>query len=854
MSPHEVAKGDEVQEQPDVQSNKEVHLRQLFYLLGQASDLSDSSEASAIGKLIFEPNFELFYEVYVTCLMHSLYRPVDPSRTILFMVEDPDDELYWKRVFAFHQPPPTHILGLMDITYDLEGTGKEEKLALLVWGTCKLVDGHTFDMELTYSGNRAQASSSVLSLYTDNYVEELVKKNLPTDCQIRQLALRDTKWPEDLHLLSEIELDMLFCQLISSVVYDMPFDSQSLEAGLPVAPQWEYQRVQSQIQALLGQRINGSLSFKAIYEKEEVVPERIYLHGDPFLFECPPTNNQFEDYWEDLRDKEDNIPAVPIEEIGRWTEIWVEQRAALEVIGQQQYYLRYPDQLRYQSTTPSVAPEYIFNEPAAQPGNSQSGVTQRDLVARSHNLMLGYRRYGHTARLAYWKQLRESIVDVDCLSLITTHLWLSSLMAAPDRSILYLDPKLVAIILDLDRRGPAGVNGNISELFERQVLWEQMGPLSTVLALLNMDELCEPSPGKLSWMLLELRVEHGQVTMVEVILAPCMHYDKAQFTQLMIQLIEALNQILPTRPLVSQTSKVQQKTHSLILPPPFSEESIVLVMMAYLCGKLLDQQVATVEVQAMRQGLCFYFDSALRNLEVDYSFPWPGLTNNLGALLTECNEADVARRRFHLASNQEPSPIEMFPLRRSYTATVATPGPSEPFFLELAQSCSSHKQGLLVHTSGQSIEALDKAILLGQYPSFDPLFNTLLDGANSLSLDELTNLVYSLGGPENAATHRLLMTGEHNNMLLSLDWEKDAIHPEPEWLLSGYDMDSLSLTCFDVPEILEAGSYHPYPNRDLSLMHSNELTVDLQGKDIKMHTCKYKPTFYILSTNLTVLV
>ncbi|GAB1528264.1 hypothetical protein RhiTH_011456 [Rhizoctonia solani] len=770
----------------------------------------------------------------------------------------PVDRSYWGTITTSGQPPPTHLIGLCSILLQPDDI---EETALLVWGTCELVDDLTLDIELTYYDNRARIPSSTLVEEVNNWVWTVVENNLPCGYNMGQKVLWGAKWSEDYHTFSEIELDMVFCQIISAVVYDMPFHPQILADGPPLMPRWPYEMTQAQIQTLLGQRVDGSLSYKALVSENDFVPERIYLHGYPFEAEILPMHDTLEGYGFEEQEEVEEVPSVPMEDIFTRhdslnsskktnftnftllrTEAWIEQKAALEATGQQHYYLMFSDKLRYQTATPSIASEFSVH--VVEPGPNRSVVMQRDLIAKTHDCMLAHRKYRHTARLVYWKQLRESTPDMDCISFVTTNLWLSSLMAAPDRCIFYLDPNLVTTILELYRNNPSELDGNIPELFGRQDLWDQMGPLARILAILKLDDLCEPSPGKLSWTLLELEVEKGRVTTVDVVLAPCTNFNKPQFTQLLSHLIEALNKILPARPLVTRTSKVKQRTHSLILPPPFNEESILLVMIAYLCGKMLNQEVATVDVQTMRQGLCFYFDLALRNPEVDYSFPWPGLTDEVGMLLTEYNQTDVARKRFHLAHNQEPSPIEMFSRRRSYAATVATPGPSEPFFLELAQSHSSHAEGILMHTSGRSIDALDKAILLGQYPSFNPLFSTTLDGPNTISPEELTELVYSLGGPEDPSTHNLLMTGEHEDQSLVLGWEKNAIYPQPEWLLTGYDLDSLTLTCSKVPEILEAGSYHPYPNRDLSLIYNNELTVKIQGKPVKMHTC---PNFCIMT-------
>ncbi|QRW21908.1 hypothetical protein RhiXN_09495 [Rhizoctonia solani] len=139
-------------------------------------------------------------------------------------------------------------------------------------------------------------------------------------------------------------------------------------------------------------------------------------------------------------------------------------------------------------------------------------------------------------------------------------------------------------------------------------------------------------------------------------------------------------------------------------------------MIAHFCGKLLDQEVRELDTGTMQQSFCYFYNQALCSNNIDSSFPWPGLTDEQGIMFTDKAPAAVAQRRFHLAINWEPSPIEVFPCTQSWVATIVTPGLLAPFFLELAQPTTSYPPGILFGTSGRSLEQLEKAALLGEDP------------------------------------------------------------------------------------------------------------------------------------------
>jgi hypothetical protein len=279
----------------------------------------------------------------------------------------------------------------------------------------------------------------------------------------------------------------------------------------------------------------------------------------------------------------------------------------------------------------------------------------------------------------------------------------------------------------------------------------------------------------------------------------------------------------------------------LFLPTPVTQEAIVLVMIAYLCSKILAQEVEGVDICSFRQSLCYYYDKALRGSEVDSSSPWPGITDENGRLLTSgCNPA-VERRRFSLAANEEPLSLDALPRRRSYPVPLLLPSDSDPFFAELALPVTRFAEDMLVGTSGRSLEDLQTAVFLGQLPSWpDHLSDHRLQQPDALSLNEYYDLVHAVGGPESIAGQRLLVTGEYEGSRVRLDWLKDAAHLEKEWLMAGTDVDSLSLTTQDAPLFLQAGSFYPYPSRALTVTARNNLQVNVSGTVLEMHTCEWE--------------
>ncbi|KAG8792616.1 hypothetical protein FRC12_005466 [Ceratobasidium sp. 428] len=450
------------------------------------------------------------------------------------------------------------------------------------------------------------------------------------------------------------------------------------------------------------------------------------------------------------------------------------------------------------------------------------------------------RAHSPTARLAFWNQLRESNPSPQCISFITSHLWLSSLLAEPGRNTFYIDPVLAEDIISKYEEDPFDVDVDaLPGLWERHNIWPAMGREAQVFVLCQLKGVT--TPRERSWVLATFNATRGRVHRIDMLFPPLEGFDLKAFTGPMESLISALSLVLPGMFPAERTSEVARTARTLLLPDPCTEEAILLVMVAHLCAGLISQSPESVDVNVFRQELCFYYDVALRPGEIDSSFPWRGITDQEGRLLLEECEPDVAQRRFSLATNRQPSPFEAFPRRRSYAAALVVAGPTAPFFAELAQARSTVEPDMLMETSGRSVEEFEKAVLLGPYPSWPPSMpDEALHTPEALSLDDYRDTVWSLGGPQSPDAQKFLITGKHEGRRITLDWLKETVPLQKEWMIASTDVDSLSLTTQEAPTFLEAGCYYPYPSRALSLLNRNNLKVNIKGKAVEMHTCKYK--------------
>ncbi|EUC61789.1 hypothetical protein RSOL_406770, partial [Rhizoctonia solani AG-3 Rhs1AP] len=730
------------------------------------------------------------------------------------------------------------------------------RISILVWGTCRLVGNKSLHIKYTFLDSCAELELPTEMSKLKPFIEVQIEGSIPFPYLVDKFTFIPSHWTEQTTNLSELEHDMLFCQLISTVVHELPFNFMA--KAHPVRPLWAYDVVETQIRLLLGQVAEGQISLEKIKSGKDFVPACVYLHGDAFESNDGPGVSDIPRSAEDEIESEgesqagvDDAEEIPELAEGLMTHLNTleSSRAGLEITDESDWYITGSNGIKYQIAAPTVSSRsstpasHQQSSPAKETADSTASALEEDTIKYIHARLVEHRAHQHPSRVSYWKQLKESTLGDSGIGLITTHLWLSSLLHLPSEHCFYIDPPLLDQLVACYKNDPLGTTADhVPLLFNRHRLWAQMGSTAHILALAHVPEVCG---AELSWLLLDIEVQEGRVNMIELIVPPCGAFNNDAFADLVSFFLGALSRVLPGPKLSSNTSRVQQRTKTLILPQLATEESVFLVLLGYLLGKMLGQAVPAVDVKTMRQSVCYYYNHALRSSKVDLSFPWPGLTDPKGKLLTEENSEEVGRRQFMLASNREASPFEMFPRRRSYTTTLVTPGPSEPFFQELAQSNSSHPEGILVGTTGRSLPDLEKAVFLGRYSSFKKKFpDSLLQVPEALSLEQYVQLVQELGGPESEAARELLLLGKHNGQRITVDWLKDAIYPKPEQMFASYDLDSVSRSSHEAPKLLKAGTYYPRPDRRFGLTTGNELYINLEGKKIGMHTC---PNFCIMS-------
>ncbi|KAG9079790.1 hypothetical protein FRC06_007466, partial [Ceratobasidium sp. 370] len=81
--------------------------------------------------------------------------------------------------------------------------------------------------------------------------------------------------------------------------------------------------------------------------------------------------------------------------------------------------------------------------------------------------------------------------------------------------------------------------------------------------------------------------------------------------------------------------------------------------------------------------------------------------------------------------------------------------------------------------------------------------------------------------PEGLDRSKALFTGQHNNRHLHLNWTKEAVDLEEDWLTAGLDIDSLSLTAHD-PRFTSPVVFYAYPPRGSTLTTDNGLSVNFE--------------------------
>lgn len=160
-----------------------------------------------------------------------------------------------------------------------------------------------------------------------------------------------------------------------------------------------------------------------------------------------------------------------------------------------------------------------------------------------------------------------------------------------------------------------------------------------------------------------------------------------------------------------------------------------------------------------------------------------------------------------------------------------------PFFRELSEDMCSWGVGML-----QGVRDRDKAaILVGAFLKDGPVPRTLApdvavvegqdegrpgDQENAMSVREFVALVRGIGNLEER--DRAILTGVHQGATLNLDWRKDALAVDEDWLQIGMDIDSLSLTV-DEPRFTASVSVQAFPARATTMTSDNRLRVLVDG-------------------------
>ncbi|KAG9128200.1 hypothetical protein FRC07_003131 [Ceratobasidium sp. 392] len=151
-------------------------------------------------------------------------------------------------------------------------------------------------------------------------------------------------------------------------------------------------------------------------------------------------------------------------------------------------------------------------------------------------------------------------------------------------------------------------------------------------------------------------------------------------------------------------------------------------------------------------------------------------------------------------------------------------------------------RGLLAGVGAQLPQSLMKALLLDG--EIDPLNwapeailsdasdeDELEDPAGGAGLRRFLQGLASLNGGLERNT--AILTGEHFNETLHLNWAKETVDISEDWLTAGLDIDSLSLTASD-PKFTSPVVVHAYPSRSGTLTTDNGLSVDFNGRTIKL--------------------
>ncbi|KAG9093725.1 hypothetical protein FRC06_011399 [Ceratobasidium sp. 370] len=691
-----------------------LHLAQLqSYCRGVAPWL-DSMHDGHLDELIAKPDHRLYKWVFLACLLHTMYRPQDPERTLLLFTDPMENGLMEHHKLAFDLQPPTHVLGLLH--------DETSESTVLCWGVLDKQPDGTFHLWMS------AFSSNLETHHNDWHKARIYEASSFIDVIGPKLEILFTfsvlsKLSSEAQSLSPLAFNFLFCQLITK-----------------------------------------QLCPEIVIAGGGDVPASVFLHGE--WYTSPDVELEQEPVAEDTAREEELLLHDPVD----WMQVDATGPAGMECNGAYQLYMSAEgSHLLFMLDTP---PGWSNQSLAPISHMDLNEGEQRERVMTTLQLFLTHWPNQHPARVAKWQQLKESSLTVECMALITNHLWLTSLIDWMDHHKLYVDPILTGKLVHQYLDDPLELQPDmLPELYDRHLLWEGMGNTGRILSLAQ--PLGAADGGEDTWMIIDITVEGSHIRHMETLLPP---YDQIHIdicNTFAVTLIAALNQIIPHPRLVQASLKLDQQVYSLTMPWPYTEEMVGIVMIAQLCGRLLHQDIQSVDASTFCQSLCYFFDTVFQCKDVDTSFPWASLTDAHSNLLTDCVDQRVTRQQFSLAVNREASPFEMFPQRRLYQSALIVPGPSPPFFKELTQPRTSHTADMLIRGR------VREAVLLGPYPSWSSEFaDEQLQVPEALSLDEYSNLIHSVEGPESLEAQMIMMTGKHKGQQLKLDWLKDTIPVE----------------------------------------------------------------------------
>ncbi|KAG8717728.1 hypothetical protein FRC08_006826 [Ceratobasidium sp. 394] len=163
----------------------------------------------------------------------------------------------------------------------------------------------------------------------------------------------------------------------------------------------------------------------------------------------------------------------------------------------------------------------------------------------------------------------------------------------------------------------------------------------------------------------------------------------------------------------------------------------------------------------------------------------------------------------------------------------------DPFFDDLENQTSSWPKGRITNGLGRDHEALLRAALLSNPtharlnpPGISVVNRGVLRGKtgneSSLNLQEYINTMRDL--PDAQAKVRAFLTGQVRGEQLSLNWLKDTLDLDEDYVEAATDVDSLSLTVDD-PEFSMPVAINAYPSRASTLSTDNGLRVLVDNKE-----------------------